>query len=81
MMLAKQFEKAFIGYTSYQPNRPCLAIYDTEKCIQILMDDDRMTQDEAMEWFEFNTVGSWVGDHTPIFLNRSSIEEFKECYQ
>ena len=81
MILIKQFEKAFIGYTSYQPNRPCLAIYDTEKCIQILMDDDRMTQDEAMECFEFNIVGSWVGNHTPIFLNRSSIEEFEECYQ
>ena len=40
-----------------------------------------MTQDEAMECFEFNIVGSWVGNHTPIFLNRSSIEEFEECYQ
>ena len=25
---------------------------------------------EAVDFIEFNTVGSYVGKHTPIFLNR-----------
>ena len=27
-----------------------------------------MTHDEAVEWFEFNQIGAWVGEKTPCFL-------------
>jgi len=27
-----------------------------------------MTEEQAMEYFDFNVVGSWVGETTPIFL-------------
>jgi hypothetical protein len=33
------------------------------------MDDDEMTLDEAIEYFEFNVEGAYVGPHTPIFLD------------
>jgi len=23
---------------------------------------------DAIEWFDFNIMGSWVGDKTPIFI-------------
>lgn len=29
-----------------------------------------MTPDEAQEWFDFNTVGAYVGPATPRFLVR-----------
>lgn len=25
--------------------------------------------EEAVEWYEYNMVGAWVGDATPCFLN------------
>ena len=28
-----------------------------------------MTYDEASEWFEYNTIGGWYGEQTPIFLD------------
>jgi hypothetical protein len=28
-----------------------------------------MDYDEACEWFSYNTIGAWVGDHTPIFID------------
>ena len=28
-----------------------------------------MTQEEANEFFEFNVVGAWVGEQTPIFVD------------
>jgi hypothetical protein len=43
-------------------------IYDEDKCIQILMERDGMTDEEAIEFFEFNVVGAYVGDHTPIYV-------------
>ena len=27
-----------------------------------------MTNEEAIEYFEFNVVGAWMGEGTPIFL-------------
>jgi hypothetical protein len=32
--------------------------------------EDGMTYEEAEEFYEFNTLGSWVGDGTPAFLSR-----------
>ena len=42
--------------------------YDMNKVIRLLIDHDRMTEDEAMEYIDYNMRGAWVGEHTPVFL-------------
>ena len=66
-ILADGFEEAFLGVSEVF-GRPPLATYDKEKCIDILVERDGMTYEEAVEYFEFNVSGSWVGDSTPIYL-------------
>ena len=44
--------------------------YDTNKCIKILMSRDKMSREEAIEYFEYNVAGAYVGDHTPSFIER-----------
>ena len=44
----------------------CL-IYDMRKIIN-KMKKDGMTEDEAWEYFDYNVLGAWVGDYTPMFL-------------
>jgi hypothetical protein len=34
------------------------------------MERDGMTYEGAAEFFQFNTLGAWVGEHTPLFLWR-----------
>ena len=41
--------------------------YDKAKVIDQMIADG-MDQEEAVEYFEFNQIGSWVGDRTPCFL-------------
>lgn len=41
--------------------------YDKEKVIAKLMQDG-MTEDEALEFFEYNQIGSWIGEQTPCFI-------------
>ncbi len=67
VMLADGFEEAFLGVSEVF-GRPPLATYDRDKCIDILVERDGMTYEEAVEYFEFNVSGSWVGDSTPIYL-------------
>jgi len=71
MLLADGFDDAIIGYAQ-RCGQPALAVYDRERCIDVLMKRDGMTHEEAEEFFEFNVVGAWVGDRTPLFLCRVS---------
>ena len=68
-LLADGFEDAFLGISEVF-NRPPLATYDRDKCIEILIERDEMTHEEAVEYFEYNVVGSWGGENTPIYLTR-----------
>ena len=45
----------------------CL-IYDMRKIINKMKKDDGMTENEAWEYFDYNVLGSWMGDFTPVFL-------------
>jgi len=78
------YDKGFLG-VGYQHTRGPLAIYDREKCIEALAmefsvdtiyadggDADAYT--DAVEYFEFNTAGSWVGEETPIVISRFDAE-------
>jgi len=46
--------------------------YDVNLVIQRLMDDG-LSEEEAIEFFEFNQIGSYVGESTPVFLFRGDI--------
>jgi len=41
-------------------------LLDKDKCIELLMADG-MSLDDAYEYFDFNVIGSWVGEGTPAF--------------
>ena len=40
--------------------------YDYRKVIDIFAED--MSHEEAQEYFDFNVIGAWVGEGTPIFI-------------
>jgi hypothetical protein len=65
VLLADGLEEAFIGI-GYQFNTP-IAIYSRNKAIQCLMAQG-MDEEQALEYFDFNVIGSYVGEQTPIFL-------------
>jgi len=69
-LLADGFEDAYIGVCEVF-NRPPLAAYDRDKCIEILMERDEMDRDEAEEYFNFNVAGAWVGENTPVYISLS----------
>ncbi len=45
-----------------------IVIYDKEKVINQLMDEGIPTYEEALEFYEYNQLGAWLGDMTPGFL-------------
>lgn len=65
VLTADGFDDALIGYV--QQFNLTVALYDRQKCIEILMKRDGMDEDDANEFFEFNVQGAYVGDTTPAF--------------
>tara|TARA_S200002703_G_scaffold139053_1_gene129584 strand:- start:9 stop:230 length:222 start_codon:yes stop_codon:yes gene_type:complete len=67
MLKADGFDKAIIG-VGMRCGQTDVLIYDVDECIDILVQRDKMSYNEAMEYMEFNVLGSWVGEETPIFM-------------
>lgn len=67
-LFADGFEDALVGVCR-RFGQPTLAAYDRTKCIDILVKRDGMSEEEAEEFFEFNVIGAWMGDSTPVFLD------------
>ena len=77
MLKADGFDEAIIGIAQ-RAGHGDLVAYDEAKCIEILARD--MSYEEAREYFEFNVLGAWVGDGTPIFIDTECDLEELEGY-
>jgi hypothetical protein len=64
-LFADGLDDCIIGFT-VENNVP-VVLYSTSKVIKKLRKD--MTEDEAIEFFEFNINGAYVGERTPVFWN------------
>ncbi len=76
-MKADGFNDAIIGVAERCGSDDILA-YDAEKCIEILVERDGMSYEEACEYFSFNVSGAYVGEGTPIFVWALTPEEALE---
>jgi hypothetical protein len=68
LMFADGHDEAILGIA--ERDWIPLVVYDTAKIIKLLRNRDRMSFDEAEEFFEFNIAGAYLGDQTPLFLRR-----------
>jgi len=86
-LLADGFEDCFIGF-GRQFNTP-VSVYDYDKCVDKILKDSERSCDakihdecdhynEAVEYMEFNVVGAWVGESTPVYITVGSLEELLE---
>lgn len=69
-LLADGLEEAFVGVDDETKR----TIYDTDKCLDIYIEAG-MSYEDALEYFEFNVLGCYLGDKTPIFLERDETYE------
>ena len=68
MRTADGFDEAIIGsITSY--GRGETVLYSTQKIIEVMMERDGMTAEDAIEFFNYNIIGSYNGNGMPAFLN------------
>jgi hypothetical protein len=73
-LLADGLDEAIIGVGNQFTNTP-VGVYDYDKCIEILMRENDWDYEDAMDWMQFNVIGAYMGEGTPIFMTVFSQEE------
>ena len=63
ILKADGFDEAVLGIDDLSMR----LIYSVRKCIEILMKE--MSEEEALEYFYFNTYGAYMGEKTPIWCH------------
>lgn len=76
LLFADGFDDAIIGVTYDRGAREpgYRVVYDQERCIEILVEGG-MDEEEAEEYFDFNTEGAYVGAQTPVYITRLQLED------
>ena len=72
-LLADGLEDALVGYT-VSHHHPVVAVYDIERCVEVLVNRDGMDHEGAEEFLSFNTLGAYVGENGPLFVRFFSTE-------
>ena len=66
ILFADGYDEAIAG-TIWDGERTRVG-YKVEDILNILMERDEMTYDEAAEYFDFNIAGAHMGVYTPLYL-------------
>lgn len=75
MLLEPQevYNQALVGFTDKPKDKwprktqTLVAVYSSKKCVELLMKTEGWDRSEALEWFHYNTSGTWAGERTPTF--------------
>jgi len=76
-LFADGFDDAIIGL-NYKGGYHRV-VYDGKKMVKQLKDEQGWTEEEAMEWLQFNTFNAYMGKGTPLYvdvMNREEIEHY-----
>lgn len=59
------FDDAILGIAE-RCSQEAVLLYDYESMIDVLMRRDGLNRENAEEYLQFNVIGAWIGDQTPL---------------
>tara|TARA_Y100001973_G_scaffold95089_1_gene147985 strand:- start:2494 stop:2760 length:267 start_codon:yes stop_codon:yes gene_type:complete len=66
LIFADGFDDAIIGVaTGFDSQR---VVYCYVSMIETMMKEDDISYEDALDWIEYNTLGSYIGKNTPIYV-------------
>jgi hypothetical protein len=79
-LLADGFDSAVLGLSRGTLGAD-VAVYSIDRCIDILVKRDGMSEEEAIEFMNFNVLDAYMGPMTPIFvyeMDAAAINEYAD---
>ena len=67
------YKKAIIGIAHINDLKPIIA-YDLGMLLDLIVEeDDDTTYEDALDHYYYNIIGGWVGEGTPVFVQKEMI--------
>ena len=66
VLIADGFDDAIMGIVERYGMNP-VVLYNKDKCLKTLQKRDGMSESEAIDFYYYNIVGAYMGEHTPCF--------------
>lgn len=66
-VLIEGFDDALIGFVERIGIEAPVALYDTERVLEILMETEGLGAEEAVDFFYVNFLHAWMGPTSPAF--------------
>jgi hypothetical protein len=64
LLQADGFDDAIIGLEPLSGK----VIYDIDMMVQVLVTQEELTLEDAVEYLDFNVLNAYVGENTPIYI-------------
>lgn len=62
-------DEAIVGVAERINLNP-VVVYDVDKILEIYMNIHGMSDIDALEMYNYNLLGAWIGEETPLFLTK-----------
>jgi hypothetical protein len=63
-------DDAIIGHAYLRQSQTHVVVYDYDKIVEALMKRQGMNRKVAREYADFNIVGAYLGEFTPVIVHR-----------
>lgn len=77
VLFADGFDDAIIGF---EPNM-YKVVYSRSKCVDVLVRNEDMSEEDAIDYLEYNTFNAYVGDNTPLWVDDFSSDILRMMYE
>lgn len=77
VLFADGFDDAIIGF---EPNM-YKVVYSRSKCVDVLVRNEYMSEEDAIDYLEYNTFNAYVGDNTPLWVDDFSSDILRMMYE
>jgi hypothetical protein len=82
------FDSALIGISTVWQRQPQggatqvdTLIYNGDLLVKVLVEQSGLSSDEAMEYIDYNILGAYVGENTPIICWPCDMEKVSEIVE
>jgi len=65
---ADGLDDAILGAAELKPSGIIVLVYSRSLAVKVFIDRDGMTEEEAEEYYDYNVVGAYMGEKTPIWV-------------
>lgn len=68
LFLPDEYDSCLKGHVFNKASGSLVAVYDAFSIIKTLVEKNEWSEEDAVEYYEYNIEGAYLGENTPLFL-------------